>query len=65
MAELYKGNDILDSIMHRFPYREALKLRDTRIARLKREREEAEQERRKQESAQANAQARSKIMMPH
>ena len=45
MLELYKGQITPDYIKYDIPYKEALLMRDTRIARLKKEREQIEKER--------------------
>lgn len=64
MMELYKGEDILDKVMHEMSYKEALLLRDIRIERLKKEREELEAQRKKDAAEQGRIDARNKIVMP-
>lgn len=50
--ELYKGQLSFDDISYKLTYKEAIKLREVRIERLKREREEMEKERKEAESKQ-------------
>ena len=64
MLELYKGQIMLEKIMHELPYKEAIRLRDVRVKRLESERAKLEEEREAEAARQKAAERASKIIVP-
>jgi len=65
MLELFKGQMTLEEIQYGLSYKEALRFRDTRIKRLKKEKEEMELERQAEAERHAREAARNKIILPN